>query len=186
MSVEAVWKDVERWLEDNAPKARAVLRPGAAPDAIDRLEVAIGLPLPPELRALLALHDGQRVPPFLGTVAGFLLLSCEEAARIWREQGELLDAGDLARPGRCPDETVQPVWWSKRWIPFAEGGGGDLLCVDLGPGPRGLTGQVLRFWHDGEQRAQLAPGVEALLASFLADLRRGVYRVNDLGGVELS
>lgn len=186
MSVDRVWSDIEAWLDANAPKAKAVLRPPASASDVARVERLVGAPLPSDLRALLALHDGQRIPPFVSTVAGFMLLPCADVARTWTEYGELVDAGDLRRAAKSKSGTVKPVWWSKRWVPFAEGAGGDLLCIDLDPDAKGTSGQVLRFWHDEEWRDQMAPGLESFLDRFLADLRAGKYRVGKSGGIELA
>ena len=40
-------------------------------------------------------------------------------------------------------QQVQFVWWDKGWVPFAQDSGGNLVCVDLHPGPRGQVGQVI-------------------------------------------
>jgi cell wall assembly regulator SMI1 len=114
-----------------------------------------------------------------------MLLPCKGVADAWSEYAELLDSGDLARPAESEDETARLVWWSKAWIPFAEGPGGDLLCVDLDPGPKGHNGQVIRFWHDEPWRHQLAPSVGEFLGGYLQDLGRGQYRVGKTGSVDL-
>jgi len=185
MDLETTWSRVEAWLSQHAPQALAALRPGADDGALAELERLLGQPLPKELSQLLALHDGQKIPPFASTVAGFMLLPCAGIADAWSEYAELLDSGDLAGYAESKDETARLVWWSKAWIPFAEGPGGDLLCVDLDPGPKGRSGQVIRFWHDEPWRQQLAPSVGELLRGYLQDLGRGQYRVGKTGSVDL-
>ena len=186
MSIKKNWLAVEAWIGDHAPKARAVLRPGASDADLEKLETTVGAPLPADLRELLQGHDGQKIPPFLSTVMGFMLMPCSDIATAWTEYGELLDAGDIDRPAKSKSGTVKPVWWSKKWIPFAEGAGGDLLCVDLDPAKKGTAGQVLRFWHDEDWRDQLAPSVDALLAAYLDGLAKGEFEVNELGGISLA
>jgi cell wall assembly regulator SMI1 len=187
MTLKATLAAIEEWFEQNAPKAREVLQPGASPEAIAKLEATVGAPLPADLRELLALHDGQKPRVFVSTIAAFTLLSCKQAAEVWQENGELLDAGDFeGQKAVSKDGTVKGEWWSKKWIPFAESAGGDFLCVDLDPGPSGKAGQVLRFWHDEEWRDALAPSVEALLEQFLAGLRKGEYKVGGTGGIQLA
>jgi molybdopterin molybdotransferase len=186
MTVTTTWTQLAAWLGQHAPKALAVLRPGADDAAITAVETAVQATLPADLAELLRIHDGQQNRPFLNTVAGFMLLPCRDIVEAWREYAELVDAGDLDKPAESKDDTVRPVWWSKRWVPFAEGAGGDLLCVDLDPGAKGRVGQVLRFWHDEPWRQQLAASVGALLDDYLRDLRAGKYRVGGTGGLELA
>jgi cell wall assembly regulator SMI1 len=184
MTVETVFAELESWFGEHAPKAKEVLLPGAAAGDVAALETTVGTTLPADLRALFLLHDGQKPRSFVSTVEGCTLLSCKGAGKAWSTLGELLDAGDLDEPAESREGKVKPVWWSKRWIPFAEGSGGDLLCVDLDPAVKGTAGQVLRFYHDEGLRDQLAPSVETFLANYLGMLRQGKFKLTGTGGIQ--
>ncbi|MBD8033070.1 SMI1/KNR4 family protein [Solibacillus sp. Sa1YVA6] len=43
--------------------------------------------------------------------------------------------------------------WNSKWIPIANNGGGDYLCIDNNLYEAGAVGQVLYFWHDWEDRS---------------------------------
>ncbi|MFE5730018.1 SMI1/KNR4 family protein [Streptomyces sp. NPDC056528] len=58
--VEAAWSRVETWLRRYVPGSYELLRPAAAPERIEEAERALGVPFPPELRALYLRHDGVR------------------------------------------------------------------------------------------------------------------------------
>jgi molybdopterin molybdotransferase len=184
MTVEKIVADLEDWFSQHAPKAKEVLLPGATADDIAALEKSVGSTVPDELRSLFAAHDGQQPRSFVSTIDGCMLLSCKRAGKAWSTLGELLDAGDLDQPAESKDGKVKAVWWSKKWIPFAEGGSGDMLCVDLDPAAKGTAGQVLRFFHDEGWRDQLAPSVEAFLADYLRRLREGKFKLTGTGGVQ--
>ncbi|MFE1176996.1 SMI1/KNR4 family protein [Streptomyces sp. NPDC058773] len=62
-----------------------------------------------------------------------------------------------------PDAAVQGLVGSPGWIVFGDNGGGDRLAVDLTPGPRGHTGQVIMLDHEQNIGAEL-------LADSLTDL----------------
>jgi cell wall assembly regulator SMI1 len=62
-----------------------------------------------------------------------------------------------------PDAAVQGVVGSPGWIAFGDNGGGDRLAVDLTPGPRGHTGQIILLSHEQNIGAEL-------LATSLTDL----------------
>ena len=58
---------------------------------------------------------------------------------------------------------VANEWWTDAWIPFAANGGGDLLCLDSNPPKGGKKWQVVKFVHDGPERAIVAPSFGAWL-----------------------
>ncbi len=68
-----------------------------------------------------------------------------------------------------PDAVVQDLAGSPGWIVFGDNGGGDRLAVDLTPGPRGHTGQVIRIDHEKSIGADI-------MADSLTDLALGQLR----------
>ncbi|MER5492072.1 SMI1/KNR4 family protein [Streptomyces sp. NPDC002490] len=160
---------LERTLRERLPDAV-----GATEEEIAATEARLGLALPDELKAL---YRVTRVPwddPD----------RYEEADRIGDAVGcDLSDLGDLyvADPAsrHCrwgsgateavvtpPDAAVQGLVGSPGWIAFGDNGGGDQLAVDLTPGPRGHTGQVILLSHERDTGAEL-------LADSLTDLVLG-------------
>ncbi|MEU9504018.1 SMI1/KNR4 family protein [Streptomyces sp. NPDC048196] len=53
------------------------------------------------------------------------------------------------------DAAVQGVVGSPGWIVFGDNGGGDRIAVDLTPGPRGHTGQIIILSHEENIGADL-------------------------------
>lgn len=45
--------------------------------------------------------------------------------------------------GNWNGDYLKQVWWSKKWIPFAEDGCGNMKCIDLDPGSKGKRGQIM-------------------------------------------
>jgi len=64
--------------------------------------------------------------------------------------------------GLCDDDDitsdpgVRARWFHDKWLPIADNGGGDLLCIDLDPDRGGTVGQVVEFRHDDSTRKRLA------------------------------
>jgi cell wall assembly regulator SMI1 len=112
--MKAVWKRIHTWLDANAPKGYGRLRPGASAEAIRAAEAAMGLKLPPDVKASWRIHDGQGKEPGLIGGEGWCLLSLKEVVKSWRR-------------------------WSRHnlkyasFVPIACGGAGDYIFVDLGP-----------------------------------------------------
>ncbi|MFE2291125.1 SMI1/KNR4 family protein [Streptomyces sp. NPDC059452] len=161
---------LERTLRERLPDVV-----GATEEEIAAAEARLGVTLPDELKALYRVTRA-RWEDFGGDY--------EAAERVWEAVGcDLLDLDDLYvadAPSRyCPwefaateavvtppDAPVQGLVGSPGWIVFGDNGGGDLLTVDLTPGPRGHLGQVIMLSHEERTGA-------ALVADSLTDLVLG-------------
>lgn len=134
-TIKDLYQALEAWSSQHSPRTRSSLRGPVDADALRALEHAIGRALPADLRAALAIHDGR------ANLDGYKLLHAERIQD--RYQDELAHADQASsHPQRG---TCRPVQWSKGWIPFAEDGGLNFLCLDLDPGPSGAAGQVIRW-----------------------------------------
>src|SRR5262249_32779186 len=60
---------------------------------------------------------------------------------------------------------IQPVWWHRRWIPFACDAAGNLSCLDLAPAAGGTVGQIIDWDHEAGPWRVLFPSFEGLLAA---------------------
>ncbi|MFJ6013820.1 SMI1/KNR4 family protein [Streptomyces sp. NPDC092952] len=78
------------------------------------------------------------------------LYMAEASTRHYRWEHAAMEA--VVTP---PDAAVQGVVGSPGWIVFGENGGGDQLAVDLTPGPRGHTGQIILLSHEESIGADL-------------------------------
>jgi cell wall assembly regulator SMI1 len=159
----------DRWLREHRPDLHEILRRGVKSGALDACAKRVGFALPADFRALYAWRDGQD-----GDCEGafqnnqdFIALSQCEAHRDAMQ--ELVDAGDV------PSEQH----WNARWLPFLEGAGGDLLCVDMAGIGGGKPGQVIYWSHEDGPTAIESPSLEAWLRAFVTSLERGMWKVDD-------
>jgi cell wall assembly regulator SMI1 len=176
------WNRIETWLRQHAPAVLRGLRPGADESALRALERELGVLLPADLRASLAIHDGEADE----AVHAFCAVELLSTARIgdeWRAWKDLLDTGKLGHGGGRSDPGVRPDWWNPRWIPITYNGCGDHHCVDVDPGPGGRSGQIVMVWHDNAVRPLVAPSFAGLLETYATDLERGRYRVDGDGDI---
>ncbi|MEO1330314.1 MAG: SMI1/KNR4 family protein [Pseudomonadota bacterium] len=161
------------------PEIRKGLPPGAAPERIAAAEAAIGRALTPELKAFLARHDGS-AETFVAP--GWRLLSADLIIATWPAwvdlyQNACVPGGYLFDPDadlRAPDGPAKgDLWMRLDWIPFAEDGTGDQLCIDLDPAPGGAVGQIVEFRHDDDARTVLAPGLAVWFERLAAEMADG-------------
>lgn len=55
----AAWNAIKAWLDEHIPEIASSLRPGASEEELDAAEHQLGVTLPPALRVLYRIHDGQ-------------------------------------------------------------------------------------------------------------------------------
>ncbi|WP_031517244.1 SMI1/KNR4 family protein [Streptomyces sp. NRRL F-5123] len=149
---------VERTLRERLPDAVP-----ATEEEIVGAERRLGVTLPAELRAVYRVvrgrwtdfpdHDAaERVYEAVGVelLPPEELYVADAASRHWQWQHAATQAVVTA-----PDAAVQGLVGSPGWIAFGGNGGGDVYAVDLTPGPRGRTGQIVFIGHEESTGADL-------------------------------
>jgi cell wall assembly regulator SMI1 len=165
-------------LQRQAPPQGPILAAGASEQAIEEVERELGVILPEDVRASYRRHDGRFS---LEPVIAMDMLPLIEMAEWWRILEQL--PHDEPWAGQPPyyitDEVVrsdyqagpvQPVWWHRRWIPFASELAGNLTCIDLASASDGLVGQVIAWDHECGPTRELFPSFQRFLATWADQL----------------
>ncbi|BAU95124.1 hypothetical protein N24_0862 [Corynebacterium suranareeae] len=131
------------------------------------LEKYLGYKIPSHLHALLRISNGAEIDFSIeGKIltGGWSVYSSSEIIKQHQTQGcSSSVAYDKGSPG-----VTQPRILHPGWIPFAHDYGGNVLGIDLVPGPNGVPGQILQYgreFHDGPVRCADS------LIDFLAERR---------------
>jgi cell wall assembly regulator SMI1/ankyrin repeat protein len=168
----AVWERLTKALGRAAPLVKKSLRKGTTDARLNALEAALGVTLPPDVRASYLLHDGQKdgadglLPEgFAGLDAEYVLLPVACIPAEWRPWQELHAGGEFAGQVGKPDAGVRADWWHPGWVPVASNGAGDAVCIDLAPAKGGSVGQVVWVGHESGDRPRLAGSLGELLAA---------------------
>lgn len=161
---------LERTLRERLPDAI-----GATEAEIAAAEARLGVPLPEELKVLYRVARPWReglAPDDEAQERACEAVRCELFAL---DDLHVADASSRPSPWAFaakeaavtpPDAAVQGLVGSPGWIAFGDNGGGDRLAVDLTPGPRGHTGQIIMLSHEEDVGA-------SLVADSLTDLVMG-------------
>jgi cell wall assembly regulator SMI1 len=193
MPVSDSWTRIEAWLGAHARSIRKSLRPAAKDGALAKLQAGLDSTLPAGFAESVGIHDGQKedaehglVPvsdELLGPLPSYRLLALAEIRREWAMMKELHANGEFA--GRTPEPTrgVRADWWNPNWVPLADNGGGDYVCLDPAPAAGGTTGQVIVFFHDMNDRPLLAKSYAAWLEALAAGLEAGDYVLDEDEGI---
>lgn len=138
------------------------LQPGASDEELKLVEETLGVTLPEEMKSIYRIHNGQvwesGVNPF---VRNLTLSPTFDIIENWQFLQEEFDPDDELELDN--EEQIKPVLWNEKWIPIAENGGGDYLCIDTDPAESGTAGQILYFWHDWGDRSVEATGLFAFI-----------------------
>lgn len=145
---------LDRWLSAHRKRFQHALLPGARSADFDALAAVLGKPVPEELRALLAWHNGQSEDVPGAFEGSWNLLSTQQIVEAKKE----LDAE--------PHEG-----WNKAWTPFLDDDTGNYLCLEIG----GPECPVIECWRGRADHPQIAPSLSAWLADFVTALERGAY-----------
>lgn len=189
------WRGLERWLEVNLPEVHEDLAPGCSDASIAEFERQMGRVLPESLKDLYRWHDGQKGAVNSGPFFGLNFLSLADAKSHWESWKSIIDNWSpeemveanafsrSAKPG-----TVRELYANAYWIPFAYDYGGNHLGVDLDPGESGISGQVINFGSDEEEKFVLANSVDKFLEWLVNQLEEGNFAINeeDDGGRSLN
>ncbi|MEX2980960.1 SMI1/KNR4 family protein [Streptomyces sp. C36] len=159
------------------------LPPPATAAAIDEAERRLGRRLPPDLRALYTIADGDGVGhehrylfqgnawlPLESLVAEHTEGAGERPWYGWDLEWDavVFDA--------TPADTVRRCGGHAGWLPFATGEDGNYLAVDTAPARAGRPGQIIRTGRDYDHGpGYVADSVTSLLGHYLELLDHGAY-----------
>jgi cell wall assembly regulator SMI1 len=176
--MKATWHRIELWLRSNPRVNSAVLRSGASAAQLARVEAALDVCWPDDVKAAYRVHDGMDAAAD-SLFGAWRLLPMEAVYAAWSVQQRLLAADGVAQLACHADVRIQPVRWHLQWVPLCANLQGDLVCLDLHPGPGGAVGQMIRYWHARAERKVLADSFGAWLNAGAAALEAGTKRGAD-------
>lgn len=169
IDIPAVWKRIEAGIRQLSPDLAANLAPGATEKEIAAFEKATKQTLPDEVRQHFLCHNGQRgsrrsIPAWRRSwiFKGLEFMSLKQALTAWRMWREFDDDEDLQEGCRdvgnsTPKDAIRLGYTDPNWLPLINISQGiDLMGVDLNPGPKGVSGQVINFGRNEDYKRVFA------------------------------
>jgi cell wall assembly regulator SMI1 len=148
---------LEKWLAQHRHHYLEGLRPGASQADLEALQRSLGVPLPEDLQALLAWHNGQKEDTLGRFEQDWIFLGAEEIAAAKKD----LD-GDADAKGKG---------WQRAWIPILDNDAGDYVCLDTSQ----PEAQVREFWQDRTDHPVVAPSLASWFEEMVNAVERGDY-----------
>jgi cell wall assembly regulator SMI1 len=159
-TVQTPFTPIEAWLQANAAPLLAMLNPPATEQSLAAFETGTGLKMPPEVRRLYLIHDGEAD----GSDGIFGCMKMLPLSEI-RKEIELIGETGM--------------------IPICRSGGGDLYYVKSFD-PAHADHRLREWWHENPKESrEIAHDIDAFLADFAQELQRGqfVYRPDELAAL---
>jgi cell wall assembly regulator SMI1 len=172
--MQEFWTRFESWLQTEAPHLLPELNPGATEAELATLAATIGADLPADFLAFYRIHNGQRAEAG-GLYDGEELLSVARMQAEWTIWNDLLKSGDFADAVSTPAAGVRSDWWHPGWLPLTYDGAGNHWCLDLAPTEAGTRGQIIRMWHDDDERPVIADSFSAWMTAYIVALEAQEY-----------
>lgn len=179
--------------DDECELVLRMLQPGASEQLLASAEHALGIVLPPQLRELLALANGQAYEESVSSFPAApwtRLLPVADIIHTWErldsyaewcqeEWGGVDIVHDcVVAAGHRPGKDGSPILGlNSRWIPFAEAANGEggapvVFLLDCAPPAGVAAGRVLGFGGEGDALAIWAPDLLSMLQDILRVLQR--------------
>jgi cell wall assembly regulator SMI1 len=141
--------------------------------------------LPAAVRESYLVHNGMRDTP--ETLNNFhRLLTLREI--VQRRRLALLYPWDEPGPPFAHAKRIKTdLRWRPKWVPLMVTAGGDLMCLDLDPGPAGKWGQMFCWYLYGGPRMQVTAGsFREWLDRLATEYEAGRFTYTDEDGVTLD
>jgi cell wall assembly regulator SMI1 len=161
--MKKIWSRLEGELTSKASEILESLNLGADESDVEALEEYVGQELPTDYRDFLIMHNGQSQESNPGFFDMFSLMPLDLVQESWDELEGLRD--DAGEDETCPGD----------WLPFAEDGSGDMLCVELESG-------AISKYVSNDENEELADSFEGWLADIHSILKNGEFSYDPASG----
>ncbi|MDH5324763.1 MAG: SMI1/KNR4 family protein [Gammaproteobacteria bacterium] len=177
MSIESLWQRLESWATGHAPELLDDLQGPASEIELQELEKRLQLALPEDLKNSLRIHNGEddgwpaRVFYEYGAY-----LPVPAIYSLWKRCLPLSEKRELDEE-EAQNPRIQPVLFSKAWIPFMDLNGDRFWAVDLDPGKNGVRGQIIAVDWECDKFLVIADSFLDFFQTYVNTLESGTLNI---------
>jgi len=185
--VEKSWKMIRARFKEHSHSTFLALRPPARTVAIVKLEQTLGVTLPAAVRHSYLIHDGMSAAGWHTLSNYHRLLPLRNVSGQWRMT--LQYPWDCPNPRKVGDKgrMKTDLRWREKWVPLLDEAGGDLIGLDLDPGPEGERGQLFRWANYGSPAPYvIATSFVEWLDRLATELEHYRFTFTDYGSLQLK
>jgi cell wall assembly regulator SMI1 len=181
------WKLIRARFKEHAHSTFLALRPPATKTAIAKLERSLGVKLPAAVRQSYLIHDGMTDAGWPTLSNYHHLLPLQNVAGQYRIT--MSNPWDDPNPRKLGDKgrIKTDLRWREKWVPLLDEAGGDLIGLDLDPGPEGTRGQLFRWANYGSPAPYvIAASFAEYLDRLATELEHYRFTFTDYGALQLK
>lgn len=167
------WNTIRKWMNNNHPSLLFGFSNPASKEQIKTSELQLHCELPEDYKAFLNIHNGQ-VSDTEPMVRFSSLMPIEKVVKSHKELLELFDDED--EPPSIPDEEIQPLPFSKSWIPIGNFQR-NYLCIDMEPSEKGNVGQIILIMTDNPYYELISKNFTEFLSLYFEQLQTGEIEI---------
>ena len=180
------WQEIEEIFKPQKYRDLFKLNDGASQSDLDNLESSIGLELPQSVKDFYRVHNGQepywqnqQLSP--GMFFNWVFLPIEAIAQNWQTWHELQYMNqDIADDmSSYPEGHIKNLYTNDGWIPLIDDFGGNHVGIDLDPDINGVSGQLIIFGADENEKRLIASSFTKFLEKYLFWLKNKQWQIDD-------
>ena len=169
------WKIYTNWLKTKLPKYAALLNSGASVGDIEKLENYLQFAVPDDLKILLLTNNGDSKlnseNSFLGAFLGFEFLSVDRIISVHEDwKNYVMNEYDGTS---FPVNHIKIAYTNPKWIPIFADSAGNYVGLDLDPDLDGVSGQIINFGRDEENKFVIAKNLNSFLEFVVGKINSG-------------
>ena len=179
------------WFQLELPEVLEDLNEPANPTQISSLEEKLNLEFPDSFKELYLVYNGQKGKINTGVFYGLEFLSLDGIYDQWKSWAEIVDTENeegmkaLSMFSKSHiDGQIKEIYANKKWVPFAHDWGGNFLGIDFDPDVNGISGQIINFGRDEDEKFVVANSFSEFIKWYARELNNGNYNIaqEDDGG----
>lgn len=173
--VSETFKSLISYYREHHPEIETTLRQPASDDKISETENVLNCEFPADFKAVYKIADGQteqNIPLFQN---GYEFMSLKYVCEQWTLLKNLYDSVSSNQTIYNDKNEILDTWWHPMWIPFGYTQWGNLMCLDLNPGKKGVKGQIIEFIHDDSPRYYFGSNINDFIGELDTGLKSGKY-----------
>ena len=169
------WNFYTNWLKTKLPKYAALLNSGASVADIEKLESYLQFSVPDDLKILLQTNNGdsklKSENTYLGAFLGFEFLSVDRIISIHEDwKNYVMNEYDGTS---FPATQIKIAYTNPKWIPLFADGAGNYVGIDLDPDLNGVSGQIINFGRDEENKFVIAKNLNSFMEFVVGKINSG-------------
>ncbi len=175
-----IWEEIKKETKRISPEIYKSINKPATNNEIYLLEKELKVELPDSFKDYLLVCNGQNHKQRVQLIGYNQFMPILEIISDWKKMNKLF----LGEPPIefILENKIKPLYWSDKWIPFANFEGSNRLIMDLNAGKNGVNGQIIQLYPGCDLESDdcvISDSFEQFSNKILATLQNNDFKIED-------